>query len=191
MAAERKTPITVVLEALQAGDPRAAEELLPLVYDELRLLAKARMAQEGPGQTLQPTALVHEAYMRVLGENASWENRQHFFAAAARAMRQILVEQARRKARVKHGGELKRRHVADLEPSIEPPVEDVLAVDEALQKLETIAPDKAQLVNYRYFAGMTNEETAQIVGVSVTTIERRWRFIRTWLQRELAGNCVD
>ena len=179
--------MTTILEGLERGEKYSAEELLPLVYEELRSLARARMAREAPGHTMQATALVHEAYMRVVGDrDPGWNGRGHFFGAAARAMRRILVEQARRKARLKHGGGRERIELDDVEPAIQPPADDVLAVDEAVKRLEARDPRKGRIVNLRYFAGLTAEETAQALGVSIGTIEREWRFIRTWLQVELA-----
>ena len=180
--------ITQVLDAVCKGDPVAARNLLPLVYDELRRLARSRMAQEPPGQTLQPTALVHEAYLRVTGTtDPGWNSRGHFFAAAARAMRRILVEQARRKARERHGGEHRRADVAveDVAVVIEKPLGDVLAVDEAVKRLEAEDARKGQIVNLRYFAGLTAEETAAALGLSDRTVRREWRFIKVWLKREL------
>jgi len=164
----------------------AAEKLLPLVYDELRKLAQARMAHLAPGQTLQPTALVHEAYMRIVGDaDPGWDHRGHFFGAAAQAMRDILVEQARRRASLKRGGDRQRVDAEHAEPAIEAPTDDVLAVHEALERLEAEDPRKRRIINLRYFAGLSNEETAAAMGVSVGTIEREWRYIRAWLKREL------
>ncbi len=169
----------------QGGDHRA-EELLPLVYDELRSLARAKMARERPGQTLQATSLVHEAYMRVVGDDdPGWNGRGHFFGAAAQAMRRILVEGARRKAQVKRGGNLERVGLEEAELSVEPPGHDVLAVNEALQRLEAADERKGRIVELRYFGGLTNEEVARVLDLSVGTIEREWRFIRAWLQTEL------
>ena len=178
--------ITQVLEEI--GDGRqSAEELLPLVYDELRSLARSRMAREMPGQTLQATALVHEAYLRLIGDtDPGWNGRGHFFGAAALAMRRILVEQARRKGRLRHGGGQQRLDVVDARLAIEPPGDDVLAVDDAVKRLEREDPRKGRIVNLRYFAGLTAKETAQVLGLSVGTIEREWRFIKSWLQVELA-----
>jgi RNA polymerase sigma factor (TIGR02999 family) len=177
-----------MLQAVGDGDPEAAQELLPLVYRELRNLARARLAQRPPGQTLQPTALVHEAYLRLVGrQDPGWDGRGHFFAAAARAMREILVEQARRKAAQKRGGDRQRAASELAEPVIEPPSDNVLAVDEAVRSLEEDDPRKGQIVNLRFFARMTNAETAEALGVSVGTIEREWRYIRTWLRRALAA----
>lgn len=172
----------MVLQAACRGDRQAAAELLPLVYQELRRLARSRMAKLPPGQTLQPTALVHEAYLRVLGDgDLHWDGRGHFFAAAAQAMRDILVEQARRKASPKHGGGLQHVEVNDSDLAILPPTDDVLALDEALKKLEAEDPRKGQIVNLRYFAGLTAQDTAAALGVSKGTIDREWRYIRRWL----------
>lgn len=165
---------------------RASHELLPLVYDELRALARAHMAREAPGRTLQATALVHEAYLR-LDDGGAWNGRGHFFGAAAQAMRRILVEQARRRGRIKRGGGQARVDLELAEPAIESPHEDVLAVDEAVQRLEALDPRKAALVELRWFAGLNNAECAEALGVSVGTVEREWRFIRPWLQEELSG----
>ncbi len=175
-------PVTQILQAACRGDPTAAAELLPLVYRELRDLARSRMANLSPGQTLQPTALVHEAYLRVLGTgDPGWDSRGHFFAAAARAMRDILVEQARRKASRKHGGGRQRVVADDSDLAILAPTDDVLAVDEALRELEVDDPRKGQVVNLRYFAGLTAEETAAALGVSKGTVDREWRYVRRWL----------
>jgi RNA polymerase sigma factor (TIGR02999 family) len=181
-------PVTQLLSAASRGDRRAAEKLLPLVYEELRKLARARMGHLAPGQTLQPTALVHEAYMKVVGDaDPGWDHRGHFFAAAAQAMRDILVDQARRRASLKRGGDRRRVDAEHAEPTIEPPVEDVLAVHEALERLEAEDPRKRQLINLRYFAGLSNEETASALGISVGTVERDWRYVRAWLKRELGA----
>ena len=178
--------VTAILRAAQEGDQEAAGRLLPLVYDELRKLAQARMARLPPGQTMQPTALVHEAYLRLIGKRAvPLEGRRHFFFAAARAMRDIVVEQARRKAGVKRGGD--RRRVEMREPAAGPVPEEVLAVHEALAELEKEDPLKAQIVNLRYFTGMTVPETAQVLGISERTLHRHWRFIKAWLKRRLQG----
>src|SRR5262245_5689390 len=179
--------VTGILRAAQEGDQQAAARLLPLVYDELRQLAQARMAHLPPGQTMQPTALVHEAYLRPLGKgDVPLEGRRHFFFVAARAMRDILVEQARRKAGPERGGD--RRRVELREPAAAEPVpEEVLAIHEALAELEQEDPLKAQIVNLRYFTGMTVPETAQVLGVSERTLYRHWRFIKAWLKRRLRG----
>jgi RNA polymerase sigma factor (TIGR02999 family) len=178
---------SAVLRAAQAGDRQAAAELLPLVYDELRKLAAQKLAYQTPGQTLQPTALVHEAYLRIAGDsNVSWEGRQHFFFAAARAMRDILVEQARRKAGPKRGGDRRRQELDDACTVIEPPSDDVLAIHEALRELEERDPLKAQIVLLRYFTGLTMDETAAILGLAERTLDRHWRYIRAWLMKRLS-----
>ncbi len=185
-------PVTQMLRAASDGDPRAAADLLPLIYDELRKLAQARMAKTPPGNTLQPTALVHEAYLRLIGsDDPSWHSRGHFFAAAAQAMRQILVEQARRKASLKHGGGRKRVALEDIDLAIEPPAEDVLALDEALTQLEKADSRKGNVVMLRFFAGLTNEETAAALGISVPTVEREWRFSRAFLYTVLSKAKTD
>ncbi len=180
--------ITRILGAIEHGDPSASGALLPLVYAELRKLAAQKLGREKPGQTLQATALVHEAYVRLVGaEDGGWENRGHFFAAAAEAMRRILVEQARRKGRARHGGGKRR---VDLEAGcsiVEPPDEDLVALDEALTRLEALRPDRAEVVKLRFFAGLTMAETAKALGISQPTAERYWRFARTWLYAELRG----
>ena len=187
MSDRRTEQLTLLLQEV-ASDKLPAEQLLPLVYDELRALARSRVAREKPGQTLQATVLVHEAFLRVAGEGdreKEWNGRAHFFGAASRAMRRILVEQARRKARLKHGGAGQRVDLEEVEIVAESPSGDVLAVDEAVKRLEREDPRKAQLVNLRYFGGLTNAETAEVLGVSVGTVERDWRFVRSWLQTEL------
>ncbi len=185
--------ITHILSQLESGDPSATEQLLPLVYAELRKLAAARLAQEQPGQTLQSTALVHEAYLRLVGnENqARWDSRGHFFAAAAEAMRRILVEAARRKRRIKHGGQRQR---VDLDSAClveEAPSWDLLALDEALTKFNVLEPAKAALVKLRFFAGLTMPEAAAALGISLATAERHWTFARSWLYAELADRPPD
>jgi RNA polymerase sigma factor (TIGR02999 family) len=181
--------VTRILSAIEQGDPAAAEPLLPLVYDELRKLAAQKLAQERPGQTLQATALVHEAYLRLVDvEQAQhWDSRGHFFAAAAEAMRRIVVETARRKKRVKHGGGRERVEVelADL-PTRLPP-DDLLALDEALGRLEQLDPVKARLVTLRYFAGMTIEQAAAALNISRVTAHRYWTFARAWLHQQMTG----
>ncbi len=193
MAEDRAGMVTQVLRAASAGDPRAANELLPLVYSELRRLAVARMAKTPPGNTLQPTALVHEAYIRLVGseEPPTWNSRGHFFAAAAMAMRQILVEQARRKSSLKRGGEFQKVDIDADELAIEPPSEDILALDEALRRLEEQDPRKARIVMLRYFAGLTMEETAAALGISVPTAERDWRFVKALLHSQLSNRECD
>jgi len=174
--------VTQILSAAAEGDPRASADLLPLVYEELRSLAKARLAKTPPGNTLEPTALVHEAYLRLLGgAEAGWNGRGHFFGAAAQAMRQILVEQARRKASQKHGGDARRVDFDSQEAFITPPSDDILALDEALSELETHDPRKADIIKLRYFAGLTTDETAAALNVSASTVEREWRFARLLL----------
>jgi RNA polymerase sigma factor (TIGR02999 family) len=179
--------LTRILSAIEQGEPSAAGRLLPLVYDELRKLAAQRLAQEKPGQTLEATALVHEAYLRLVdGDQARhWNNRGHFFAAAAEAMRRILVEGARRKARLKHGGGRRRRELhPDLAAAPEPD-EDLLALDAALAKLAHTDPLKARLVELRYFAGLTGDQAAQTLGIAPRTADRHWVFARAWLRREM------
>jgi RNA polymerase sigma factor (TIGR02999 family) len=179
--------VSAVLQAAQAGDRQAAADLLPLVYAELHQLARARLARQVPGQTLQPTALVHEAYLRIAGDSqVTWEGRQHFFFAAARAMRDILVEQARRKAGPKRGGGRRREELDEACAVLEPPSDDVLAVHEALGELEARDPLKAQIVLLRYFTGLTMDETAEILGVPERTLDRHWRYLRAWLMKRLS-----
>jgi len=179
--------VTRMLSAIQAGEQRAAAELLPLVYEELRKLAAQRLAREKPGQTLEATALVHEAYLRLVGGNPpqDWAGRGHFFAAAAEAMRRILVDQARRKQASKHGGGRQRQEVdAEVVVAPEPDV-DLLALDAALYRLAEHDPLKAKLVELRYFAGLTGEQAAAALAVSASTADRLWVFTRAWLRREL------
>jgi RNA polymerase sigma factor (TIGR02999 family) len=179
--------VTHILSAIEKGDPKAGGELLPLVYTELRRLAKQRLAREKPGQTLQATALVHEAYFRLVeGEEARrWNSRGHFFAAAAEAMRRILVENARRKRTEKHGGLLQRQDLDDIDIAAPAPSQDLLALDEALAKLEAEEPVKAQLVKLRYFAGLAEDEAASVLGISRTSAQRYWRYAKAWLITEL------
>jgi RNA polymerase sigma factor (TIGR02999 family) len=181
--------VTRILNAIEQGDLHAAAELLPLVYDELRRLAAQRLAHEAPGQTLQATALVHEAYVRLVDghEDNHWNSRGHFFAAAAEAMRRILVEQARRKQRVRHGGGRNRLDLDEACALVQPPADDLLALDEALTRLAAIDPHRAELVKLRFFAGLTMPEAAQALGISLATAERQWAFVRTWLYAELSG----
>jgi RNA polymerase sigma factor (TIGR02999 family) len=187
MSPQGDSQITAVLQAAQAGDRQAAAELLPLVYAELRQLARTRLAQESPGQTLTPTALVHEAYLRIAGDSqVTWEGRRHFFFAAARAMREILVEQARRKAGPKQGGDRRRQDLDDACAVLEPPAGDVLAVHEALKELEERDPLEAQIVLLRYFTGLTMDETAAVLGIAERTLDRHWRYIRAWLMKRLS-----
>jgi RNA polymerase sigma factor (TIGR02999 family) len=180
--------VTPILSAIEQGDPSAAEQLLPLVYDGLRRLAAEKLAREKPGQTLEATALVHEAYLRLVDvEKAQhWDSRGHFFAAAAEAMRRILVEKARRKGRRKRGGDWKRRDVEEVEITVEGPCDDLLALDEALTRLAAKHPRKAELVQLRYFAGLTVGEAAKVLGISPSTADRYWTYARAWLYREVA-----
>jgi RNA polymerase sigma factor (TIGR02999 family) len=178
--------VTEILCAVEAGDAGASKKLLPIVYEELRKLAHSLMAKTPPGNTLQPTALVHEAYLRLVGrEDPGWNGRGHFFGAAAQAMRQILVEQARRKARCKHGGDRKRLDVDKVDIPIEMPAEDMIALDEALERLRAHDARKAEVVTLRYFAGLTIEETATVLNVTERTVERDWRFARALLHKRL------
>jgi RNA polymerase sigma factor (TIGR02999 family) len=178
----RSEEVTQILEAADAGDKLAAERLLPLLYEELRRLAAAKMAQEAPGQTLQPTALVHEAWLRLVGEgNQRWNSRGHFFAAAAEAMRRILVEHARRKKALRHGGGQERVSLADVEPAGEPGDDRLLAVDEALDELAGLDAAQAEVVKLRFFVGLKLEEIAALHGVSMKTVQRQWTHARTWL----------
>jgi RNA polymerase sigma factor (TIGR02999 family) len=182
--------VTRILSAIEHGDPHAAEQLLPLVYDELRKLAAHKLAHEKPGQTLEATALVHEAYLRLVGTPGAarrlpeWSGRGHFFAAAAEAMRRILVENALRRGRQKRGGNRIRRNV-NVDAVVEGPDADILAVDEALSLLAREHPEKAELVKLRYFAGMTLAQAAAALGISTATADRRWRYARAWLARQL------
>ena len=179
--------VTRILSAIEHGDPRGPEQLLPLVYRELRRLAKQRLAREKPGQTLQATALVHEAYVRLVeGEGAQrWNSRGHFFAAAAEAMRRILIENARHKRAERHGGRLGRCDLDAANIAAPAPSEDLLALDEALAKLEAEDPVKARLVKLRYFAGLSEEDAARVLGVSRATVQRHWRYAKAWLHSEL------
>jgi RNA polymerase sigma factor (TIGR02999 family) len=181
------TGVTQILASIEQGDPHAAEQLLPLVYDELRRLAAQKMAHEQPGQTLEATALVHEAYARLINGCADqqWNSRRHFFAAAAEAMRRILVESARRKGRIKHGGGLERVEFDVLELVGKAPDDRLLALDEALSELEAREPAKAELVKLRYFAGCSLDEAADILGISRTTAKRYWVYARAWLFAEI------
>lgn len=186
---ESSNDVTCLLERIRGGDSRAASDLLPLVYDELRKLAESRMRHEAAGVTLQPTALVHEAYLRLVGDvDPGWDGRGHFFAAAARAMERILVDQARARARLKRGGDRRREllpDVADTFPGAPP--EEIIALHEALNELEADDPRKARIVRLRYFAGLTAEEAAGAIGVSLSTLEREWRFVKAWLYEKLHG----
>jgi RNA polymerase sigma factor (TIGR02999 family) len=192
--------LTQILNSIEQGDPHAAEELLPLVYEELRKLAAAKLAQEKPGQTLEATALVHEAYLRLMiparesesrapdvspGQKRHWDSRRHFFAAAAEAMRRILIEKARRKRRQRHGGGLLRVELLEQEVALTPGDERVLVLDDALTRLAAIRPQAAEIVKLRFFSGLSIEEAAPVVGISPRTARRLWVFARAWLRREM------
>ena len=178
--------VTQLLSALERGQAHAAEELLPLVYDELRRLASWRLANEQPGQTLQATALVHEAYLRLVGEgDPQWNGRRHFFGAAAEAMRRILVESARRKKRLKRGGDLERVELDGLDLPAPMPDEDLLALDEALDRMAEVDPRAAELVKLCFFVGLTQDQAAKELGISTSTVERTWAYARAWLFREI------
>ena len=182
--------VTRILNAIEQGDSGATEDLLPLVYEELRLLAAQKMSQEAPGQTLQATALVHEAYIRLVEDkNREWNSRGHFFKAAAEAMRRILVENARRKKRLKHGGNRERQTLDETAITTEKQDLDMLALDEALAKLQADDPEKASLVKLKYFAGLTTSQAAKILNISLPTANRHWSYARSWLFREISkGN---
>ena len=187
--------ITQILSAIERGEPNAADQLMPVVYHELRQLAARRLAREKPGQTLQATALVHEAYLRLVAEPSRqsesaeprWETRGHFFAAAAEAMRRILIEKARRKHRTRHAGHLQKVPLEGNEPAVPAPLEalDLLALSDALDRLEAASPRRARLVKLRYFAGLTLPEAAQMLGVSQSTVEADWTYAKAWLKREM------
>jgi RNA polymerase sigma factor (TIGR02999 family) len=179
--------VTQLLIALEQGDPKAAQELLPLVYDELRRLAAQRLAREAPGQTLEATALVHEAYLRLVGQDAAqpWDGRSHFFAAAAEAMRRILVEHARRKRSLKRGGDRTRENLDAVEPLAPAPRDDLLALDEALRRFAGVDPTAARLVELRYFAGLSIPASAAVLNISPRTADRLWAYARAWLLQEI------
>jgi len=179
--------VTRILDAAQRGEPTAADQLLPLVYHELRRLAAHKMAQEAPGHTLQPTALVHEAWLRLVTpeRQPQFQNRAHFFGAAAEAMRRILVESARRKKRLKHGGELQRVNVEEVELPLPMPDDELLALDEALDRLATVDSRATEVVKLCFFAGLTQEQAGKELGVSLATAERLWSFARAWLFQEM------
>jgi RNA polymerase sigma factor (TIGR02999 family) len=185
--------VTRILSAIDQGDPRAAEQLLPLVYDELRQLAARRLAEEKPGQTLQATALVHEAYLRLVDVDQAqqWNSRGHFFAAAAEAMRRILVDRARHKGSRKGGGDLVRRELDDLEIALPEIPEDLLALDEALNKLAATDKPAADLVHLRFFAGLPLPEAAHLLGISPRTADRLWAYARAWLHQEIQGGSPE
>jgi RNA polymerase sigma factor (TIGR02999 family) len=181
--------VTRTLERVEQGDPKAADQLLPLVYEELRKLAVVRMAQEKPGQTLQATALVHEAWLRLVGteEGKVWNSRGHFFGAAAEAMRRILVDRARQKARIRHGGGLEKVDLEHVTVATEDSDDTVMAIHEALEKLAVESPQKAEIVKLRYFTGLEHAEIAQALGISEPTVRRHWAYARSWLYAELKG----
>lgn len=180
--------LTVILQRLEQGDPHAAHELLPLVYEELRRLAAQKMAHESPGQTLQPTALVHEAWLRLGGDHQpAWENRGHFFAAAAEAMRRILIDNARRKQTLRHGGGAQRLNLDGLELAANLNDDQLLALSEALEQFAAHDARKAELVKLRFFAGLTHEQAARVLGVSEPTVKRDWAYARAWLFRAMTS----
>ena len=181
--------VSRILSAIEQGDPHAAEQLLPLVYDELRQLAAQKLAQEKPGQTLEATALVHEAYLRLVGGNPEqhWDGRRHFFAAAAESMRRILIEQARRKRRPKHGGDRQRVDLDEALSAAEATPDHLLALDEALNQFAAEEPAKAELIKLRYFAGFSIDEAADLLGISRATAKRWWAYARAWLYCALTG----
>lgn len=180
--------VTRLLNQAALGSPQATEELLPLVYEELRRLAQSKMRQERSDQTLQATALVHEAFLRLVGSNGGpkWDGRWHFFAAAAEAMRRILVDNARRRSRLKRGGQFQRNDLDAIELTLESPADDLLTLDEALHALAEKHPAKAELVKLRYFAGLTIDEASQALGISTATAQRHWAFARAWLYQEMS-----
>ncbi len=182
--------VTQILSRIETGDPSAAEQLLPLVYEELRKLATARLALEASGQSLQPTLLVHEAYVRLVDVDVRphWNSRGHFFGAAAEAMRRLLVEHARRKRSQKHGGKMQRVELDAIHPQIPTRDDELIALDEALSRLDEKWPEKAKVVKLRYFAGFTIPEAAEALGISQATAERYWSFCKTWLLTELKNN---
>ena len=183
--------VTRILSNLQQGDPHAAAELLPLVYEELRKLAAQRMSNEKPGHTLQATALVHEAYLRLVdvAQAQHWDSRGHFFSAAAEAMRRLMIDSARRKKALRHGGGWQRLELLDVELAVNSAGEDLFAVDEALSKLAAEEPQIAKLVELRFFGGLTLEQAAESLGISLRTANRHWTYARAWLRRELDQGC--
>ncbi len=182
--------VTRILKQIEGGKPAASEELLPLVYSELRKLAAVRLAKEKPGQTLQATALVHDAFVRLVDaeHRQRWNSRGHFFGAAAEAMRRILVDNARRKQRLKRGGELRRHELVDAEIAAPEIKHDLLALDDALNALETQDPEKYELVKLRFFAGLTNAQAAEAIGISTSTADRYWSYARAWLYQKVTDN---
>ena len=185
--------VTRILAQIESGDSAASEQLLPIVYDELRKLAAAKLAHEPPGQTLQATALVHDAYLRIVDAEQAphWDSRGHFFATAAIAMRRLLVEQARSKRRLKRGGDMQRIPLEGLEISSDVPPHALLDLDEALSKFECESPEKAKVVQLRFFVGMNHEEVGKALGVSTVTARRHWRYARAWLRREMGLELPD
>ena len=179
------SPVTRILESIEGGDLKASEELLPLVYDELRKLAAARLAHEQPGQTLQPTALVHEAWLKLGGADHDWNSRGHFFAAAAEAMRRILIDRARKRSRERHGGGMQRINLDSVDLAATTDDDTLLRLDEALAKLGTEEPAKAELVKLRYFSGLNIPDAARALGISEATAKRHWAYARAWLYCEL------
>jgi len=183
------TDVTRILNAIEQGDARAADELLPLVYEELRLLAAQKLSHEPPGQTLQATALVHEAYIRLVGdEPQSWNSRGHFFCAAAEAMRRILIENARRKQKIKRGGDQHRVDLSDADMAVERDINNLLSLDDALTKLAQEDPAKADLVKLRYFGGLTLEQAGDVLKISRATASRYWSYVQAWLFHEINGS---
>jgi RNA polymerase sigma factor (TIGR02999 family) len=188
LSPEAVNDTTAILNAVEEGDARAADELLKLVYDELRRLAAFKMAQQAPGQTLQATALVHEAWLKLVGsENPTFKNRAHFFSAATEAMRHILIDRARRKQTQRHGGRFERVDFDEIEIPAPSPDDQMLALDEVLEKFALVYPLQAEVVKLRYFAGMTHEEISQLLGLSVRTVKNYWDFARAWLFQEIGG----
>jgi RNA polymerase sigma factor (TIGR02999 family) len=183
------TDVTQILSKIERGDPSAAEQLLPLVYDELRKLAVSKMAQEKPGPTLQATALVHEAYVRLVdvAKAQHWDSRGHFFAAAAEAMRRILVDNAHRKNSLKRGGDRHRVELSEVDPAVLPLEDDLIALDEALDKLAEREPQTAELVKLRYFAGLTNKQSAELLGISPRKADSLWSYAKVWLHERIVG----
>ena len=179
------SPVTHILESIEGGDPKASEELLPLVYNELRKLAAARLAHEAPGQTLQPTALVHEAWLKLGGSDHDWNGRGHFFAAAAEAMRRILIDRARKRHRQRHGGGMQRVNLDSVDLAATTDDDTLLQLDEALAKFAAEDPEKAELVKLRYFSGLTIPDAALALGISEATAKRHWAYARAWLYCEL------
>ena len=180
--------VTLILQAIERGENHSSEELIPLVYEELRKLAAIRLAAEPPGQTLQPTALVHEAWVRLIGGQAqTWENRAHFFSAAAEAMRRIMIERARRKSRIRHGGGQERVSIENMDIADVLPDDKILLVDEALERLKKEDSETAQIVTLKFFGGLNNEEIAKVTGKSERTIRRQWNYAKAWLFKRMQG----